>query len=52
MRIEPRDEVERIYLLGDRQQAEQLQEKMLQWQSQCFHWEMSLGEALPPYHFV
>lgn len=52
VRTEPRDDVERIYLLGDRQQATQLQDQMLQWQPQCSHWEMSLGEALPPYHFV
>jgi Gas vesicle synthesis protein GvpL/GvpF len=41
--------MERIYLLGDRQ-MEGLSESFQSWQ--FAHWEMSVGEPLPPYHFV
>lgn len=49
---DPSDGVERIYLLSDRQTLPALYEYVSIWQAQCPHWELSLGEALPPYHFV
>jgi Gas vesicle synthesis protein GvpL/GvpF len=44
--------VERIYLLSDRQLETELLESFQNWQNQLPHWELVLGEALPPYHFV
>jgi hypothetical protein len=49
---EPKDGVERIYILSDRQYEPLLQDWVKTWQSFCPRWELSLGEALPPYHFV
>jgi hypothetical protein len=46
------DGVERIYLLGDRQRERLLYQSFKTWQTECPHWQFSLGEALPPYHFV
>jgi Gas vesicle synthesis protein GvpL/GvpF len=44
--------VERIYMLGDRQDERVLYEFLKAWQLRYTHWEISLGETLPPYHFV
>jgi Gas vesicle synthesis protein GvpL/GvpF len=44
--------VERIYLLSDRQLEAELLEQVQIWQGRSERWELSLGEALPPYHFV
>lgn len=49
---EPSDGVERIYMLSDRQDEFLLYDWVMNWQSLCPHWELSLGQALPPYHFV
>jgi Gas vesicle synthesis protein GvpL/GvpF len=49
---EVNDGVERFYLLSSQQAEPQLQEHLAFWQQQCPHWEISLGEVLPPYHFV
>jgi Gas vesicle synthesis protein GvpL/GvpF len=43
--------VERIYVLDDRQ-MEGLSAAFQSWQMAFVHWEISLGEPLPPYHFV
>lgn len=48
----PHDGVERLYLLGDRQTESALLDHLIHWRSQSSRWELSLGEALPPYHFV
>lgn len=52
VRNESSDGVERIYLLSNRQPTDHLRGQVQRWQEQCLHWEFSLGEALPPYHFV
>lgn len=49
---EPSDDIERIYVLGDRQAELMLYDWVKTWQSLCPRWELSLGQALPPYHFV
>lgn len=49
---EPNDGVERIYVLSDRQDEVLLYDWVTSWQSLCPHWELNLGQALPPYHFV
>jgi hypothetical protein len=46
------DEVERIYLLGDRLHEADLLEQVKEWQMRSSFWAVSLGGALPPYHFV
>ncbi|NJO39736.1 MAG: gas vesicle protein [Cyanobacteria bacterium CRU_2_1] len=51
IRTESSDGVERVYLLGDRQQAPAFQEYLNRLPPHP-HWELSIGEALPPYHFV
>lgn len=45
-------DVERVYLLSDRQQEALLLERLQDWRSQTTRWELTLGERLPPYHFV
>ena len=49
---EAKDGVEKLYLLVDRQQETALYQHLQDWQIQSSHWELMLGEALPPYHFV
>ena len=49
---EVKEGVEKLYLLVDRQQETQLYQHLQKWQNQSSHWELMLGEALPPYHFV
>jgi hypothetical protein len=48
----PSEGVERIYLLSDRQQESNLYQHLQAWQTQLTHWQLQIGEALPPYHFV
>jgi hypothetical protein len=52
VRREPNEGVEKLYVLVDRQEERSLYQHMHDWQSRCPHWELDLGEALPPYHFV
>jgi hypothetical protein len=49
---EPTDRVERIYLLSDRLYEARLLEQVKEWQMRSSYWDVSLGGALPPYHFV
>ncbi len=49
---ETQSEVTTIYLLVDRSQENQLYEAFSSWQLRCPSWQMSIGEALPPYHFL
>lgn len=51
-RTEASDDTERIYILSSRQDEQLLYDWVKTWQSFCSHWELSLGQALPPYHFV
>lgn len=44
--------VERIYLLAERKNEPTLYQHVQQWQAACPTWEITIGEALPPYHFV
>jgi Gas vesicle synthesis protein GvpL/GvpF len=44
--------VERVYLLSDRSDELLLHQFLKGWQSRYTHWKLSLGESLPPYHFV
>lgn len=52
VRSEPKDGVERIYLLASFLSTFTPHHRLPSWQSQCPHWQLTLGEALPPYHFV
>jgi hypothetical protein len=52
MRKAGSDGVERLYLLIDKQGEMELYQHLDEWQHQYPHWELGLGEALPPYHFV
>lgn len=49
---QPQDGVERIYILGDRQNPDSLRRQIEMWRTQVLYWTFSLSEALPPYHFV
>ena len=49
---EAQGSVERIYLLCDRQEEPLLQQHLQGWEALCSQWQLHLGEALPPYHFV
>ncbi|HEY9877869.1 MAG TPA: GvpL/GvpF family gas vesicle protein [Leptolyngbyaceae cyanobacterium] len=42
----------RLYLLLSKTQAKELLQQAEFWQRQMPHWQLSLSEALPPYHFV
>ncbi|WP_017715011.1 GvpL/GvpF family gas vesicle protein [Kamptonema formosum] len=46
------DSTERIYLLGAREGEAKLKDLVQAWQQVCTHWELQLGEPVPPYHFV
>lgn len=46
------DGVEKLYLLIDKQKEMELYQRLQEWQHHYPHWELGLGEALPPYHFV
>ncbi|NDJ17789.1 GvpL/GvpF family gas vesicle protein [Myxacorys almedinensis] len=45
-------EDEKIYLLVNREAEDTLYTRLELWQSLCPTWELTLGDALPPYHFV
>lgn len=49
---EPKDNIERIHILCPRQSEEPLQQILNDWQAHCPAWLLSIGDALPPYHFV
>jgi hypothetical protein len=49
---ETQAEVETVYLLAKREEEPQLHQAFREWQNQCPSWQMTLGEALPPYHFM
>ncbi|HEY9747959.1 MAG TPA: GvpL/GvpF family gas vesicle protein [Allocoleopsis sp.] len=49
---EAQDGSQRVYLLVSQQDEPQLYDYLEAWQAQCPHWELTLSEALPPYHFV
>lgn len=49
---EPKNGIERIFLLGDRRQEVELLQQLQNWREVCSLWELHLSEALPPYHFV
>ncbi|MBD1845792.1 GvpL/GvpF family gas vesicle protein [Cyanobacteria bacterium FACHB-63] len=46
------DGVEKLYLLINKQDEMSLYQYLSKWQNQYPQWELGLGEALPPYHFV
>ncbi|PUY87696.1 hypothetical protein B8W55_22780 [Cronobacter sakazakii] len=46
------DGIDKLYLLIDKREEMTLYQHLNEWQNQYPHWEMGLGEALPPYHFV
>ncbi len=46
------DGTEQIYLLISDQNQPQLTEQFIAWQKACPRWELQLGEAQPPYHFI
>ena len=46
------DNIERLYLLIDRQSEPELLTHLQSWRSLCPGWQLELSEALPPYHFV
>ena len=51
--VEPTPDREgQIYILVNRQEESLLLERYQTWQETCPHWEVQLGEALPPYHFL
>ncbi|HEY9861213.1 MAG TPA: GvpL/GvpF family gas vesicle protein [Candidatus Obscuribacterales bacterium] len=49
---EAQDGSQRVYLLVSSQESSQLYKHLQAWQIHCPHWELTLSEALPPYHFV
>ncbi|NEU74314.1 hypothetical protein PI95_017545 [Hassallia byssoidea VB512170] len=50
--VQPQGEEARIYLLVSCQDEPLLAEQFLAWQKACSRWELQLGLALPPYHFI
>lgn len=51
--VEPTADGEgRIYVLVNRKEESLLLERYQTLQETCPHWEIKLGEALPPYHFL
>lgn len=50
--VQPQGEEARIFLLVSRQDEPLLAEQFLTWQQACSRWELQLGLALPPYHFI
>ncbi|MCT7966773.1 GvpL/GvpF family gas vesicle protein [Laspinema sp. D1] len=46
------DQSHRIFLLVHKQEEALLYERFQEWQQTCSAWELQLGDALPPYHFV
>ncbi|PSB13811.1 gas vesicle protein [filamentous cyanobacterium CCP1] len=52
VQTETTEGIERIYLLSDRVNEAHLKEQAKEWQMRSSYWDVSLGGALPPYHFV
>lgn len=52
VQTEATEGIERIYLLSDRVNEAHLKEQAKEWQMRSSYWDVSLGGALPPYHFV
>jgi hypothetical protein len=52
VRGEASNGTERVYVLGDRIQERLLYEYAQRWQMQFCRWQLSVGDPLPPYHFV
>ncbi|MGJ3253066.1 MAG: GvpL/GvpF family gas vesicle protein [Elainellaceae cyanobacterium] len=52
VRSDASEEVERLYILCDRQAEPTLSQHVRQWQAACSMWTITLGDPLPPYHFV
>lgn len=50
--VKPENEAARIYLLVSRTEETLLTKQFLDWQNACPRWQLQLGEALPPYHFI
>jgi len=46
------DGTARVYVLLQKDQALTLKDQTAQWQAETRFWNLSLSEALPPYHFV
>ncbi len=46
------DGTAKVYVLLDTGEAPNLKQQAKQWQSEAAYWNVSLSEALPPYHFV
>lgn len=49
---EPKDGIERFYLLLPRDQEPQIQDQCQMWQEQFPRWTLFVSAPLPPYHFV
>lgn len=50
--IQQQAEEVRAYLLVNRDDKALLLDRILSWQQYCPHWNLILGESLPPYHFI
>lgn len=50
--VQSQSEEVQIYLLVNRQDEPLLAEQFSAWQKVCSRWQLQLGEALPPYHFI
>lgn len=50
--IKQMEEGKQVYILIDRQQKALVTDRVLGWQQTCPGWELQIGEALPPYHFI
>lgn len=48
----PPPDSQKVYLLVDRPHEADLYNHLQQWQDRSAQWKLTLGEALPPYHFV
>lgn len=46
------DGIVKVYVLLDSHESQTLQQQAEQWQAAAAAWQLSLSEALPPYHFV
>lgn len=52
VRSDASEEIERLYVLCDRQAESTLSQHVQAWQSAYSMWTITVGDALPPYHFV
>ncbi|QFS52954.1 GvpL/GvpF family gas vesicle protein [Nostoc sphaeroides] len=50
--VQDRAEEVRFHLLVNYYDKALLLEQVLSWQEKCPHWNLILGEPLPPYHFI